>query len=77
MKTRDEEVKRYAVGVMEQRGSFEYSRRWIGELRGRAEGLVEEVERGVEGLDGGGGKEGEGKGRLGDGVRRILEGMDV
>lgn len=79
MKTRDDEVKRYAVGFMEERGSFEYCRRWIGELRARAEGLIEGLEKGVEskwgggrGADGGVGGE-----KRGDGVRSIVEGMSV
>ncbi|KAF2188923.1 terpenoid synthase [Zopfia rhizophila CBS 207.26] len=53
-KTTDEEVKRYAVKYLEEKGSFEYSKKVIGELREKAESLVSEVERvlGQEGLEG-------------------------
>ncbi|KAK5124635.1 hypothetical protein LTR85_001348 [Meristemomyces frigidus] len=74
-KTRDEEVKRFAVGYMEGRtGSFAYTRRVLRGLTKRALGLVGEVEGsvGARGL----GEEGEGGGG-GDGVRAILEKMRV
>ena len=55
-KTTDEEVKRYAVRYLEEKGSFEYSKKIIGELRLKAEALIHEIERGlgqdgVEGAD--------------------------
>ncbi|KAH7384342.1 geranylgeranyl pyrophosphate synthetase [Phaeosphaeria sp. MPI-PUGE-AT-0046c] len=53
-KTNDEEVKRYALRYMEGKGSFEYSKRVIGELREKVEGLV----GGIEGGLGDGGREG-------------------
>ncbi|KAL8697812.1 MAG: hypothetical protein Q9201_006912 [Fulgogasparrea decipioides] len=62
MKTTDEEVKKYAVGYMRERGSFEYCRARLRELRQRAGEMVEIV-------DGGRGK--------GGGVKAILERMSV
>ncbi|OAL05280.1 geranylgeranyl pyrophosphate synthetase [Phaeosphaeriaceae sp. SRC1lsM3a] len=53
-KTNDEEVKRYALRYMESKGSFEYSKRVIGELREKVEGLVGGIEAGL----GEGGQEG-------------------
>lgn len=54
-KTTDEEVKKYAVRYLEEKGSFEYSKKVIGELRGKSEELVLETERklGNDGTDGG------------------------
>ncbi|KAK0983194.1 geranylgeranyl pyrophosphate synthetase [Friedmanniomyces endolithicus] len=78
-RTEDEDVKRWAVGYMEgTTGSFAYTRRVLRGLNRRAVGLVGEVDEGVarRGGGGGGGEVGEGKG-LGDGVRRILEGLAV
>lgn len=46
-KTTDEEVKRFAVRYLEEKGSFEYSKKIIGELRQKSEELVTEVERGL------------------------------
>ena len=43
-KTSDEEVKRYAVRYLEEKGSFEYSKSVVDGLRGKAEKLIEEVE---------------------------------
>ncbi|KAF2004313.1 geranylgeranyl pyrophosphate synthetase [Amniculicola lignicola CBS 123094] len=56
-KTTDEEVKRYAIRYLEEMGSFEYSKKVIGVLREKCEGLVGEVEgqlgpQGKEGADG-------------------------
>ncbi|KAF2873813.1 isoprenoid synthase domain-containing protein [Massariosphaeria phaeospora] len=53
-KTNDEEVKRYAVKYMEEKGSFEYSKRIINELQQKSEELVSQVERtiGQEGIEG-------------------------
>lgn len=59
-KTTDEEVKRYAVRYLEEKGSFEYSKGVIEGLRGKAEKLISEVEEalgedakeGAEGLRG-------------------------
>ena len=77
-RTEDEDVKRWAVGYMEgTTGSFAYTRRVLRGLNRRAVGLVGEVDEGVARRGGGGRGEGEmGKG-LGDGVRRILEGLAV
>ena len=61
-KTKDDEVKRYAVSYMEQTGSFAYTRRILRGLTRKALGLVDE-------LDGEQGK--------GDGIRAILERMKV
>jgi geranylgeranyl diphosphate synthase type 3 len=54
-KTTDEEVKRYALKYMEEKGSFEYSKKIIAELREKSEGLVSEVESelGEQGKEGG------------------------
>lgn len=54
-KTTDEEVKRYAVRYLEEKGSFEYSKKVIGELTEKSAQLITEVEQklGEEGLDGG------------------------
>ena len=62
MKTKDEEVKRYAVRYMRERGSFEYCRVRLRELRGRAEEMIRVVDQG------------RGKG---EGVRAILERISV
>jgi geranylgeranyl diphosphate synthase type 3 len=47
-------VKRYALRYMESKGSFEYSKGVIGELRGKTEGLVGGIEEslGPEGTEG-------------------------
>lgn len=54
-KTNDEEVKRYAVRYLEEKGSFEYSKKVIAELTTKSRELVAEVEKtlGEEGRDGG------------------------
>ncbi|KAL8639356.1 MAG: hypothetical protein Q9228_003600 [Teloschistes exilis] len=62
MKTKDEEVKKYAVNYMEKRGSFEYCRVRLRELKAKAEEMIEVV-------DGGRGKA--------DGVKAILEKISV
>ncbi len=62
-KTTDDEVKRYAVKYMEGTGSFEYTRRAIRDLKAKAHGLIEQ-------LDAAGGMQGEG-------IRKILERIDV
>lgn len=46
-KTTDEEVKRYALKYMQSKGSFDYSKTVIDELRGKTEGLVEGIEQGL------------------------------
>lgn len=43
-KTEDDEVKRYAVRYLEQKGSFEYSKSVIDGLRGKAEALIGDIE---------------------------------
>lgn len=61
-KTTDEEVKRYAVKYMESTGSFEYTRKVVKELSGKALVLINE-------LDGGS--------ATGEGLKKILERMDI
>jgi geranylgeranyl diphosphate synthase type 3 len=53
-KTTDEEVKRYALRYMESKGSFEYSKGVIEELRAKTDEHVRGVERelGSEGKEG-------------------------
>jgi geranylgeranyl diphosphate synthase type 3 len=46
-KTTDEEVKRYALKYMQSKGSFDYSKTVIDELRGKTEGLVGGIEQGL------------------------------
>ncbi|KAI4117043.1 MAG: hypothetical protein LQ345_002643 [Seirophora villosa] len=62
MKTQDEEVKKYAVRYMKERGSFEYCRVRLRELQARAEEMIEAVDAG------------RGKGA---GVKAILDRMGV
>ncbi|KAF2438460.1 geranylgeranyl pyrophosphate synthetase [Karstenula rhodostoma CBS 690.94] len=61
-KTEDDEVKRYAVRYLEQKGSFEYSKGVVDGLRGKAEKLIAEIEEtlGEESREGA------------DGLRRLL-----
>ena len=61
-KTQDEEVKRYAVKYMESTGSFDYCKKVIRELKGKALALIIE-------MDGG-------EGRSTD-IRKILDQMDI
>lgn len=61
-RTHDEEVKRYAVKYMEGTGSFEYTKKVVKELRGKAAKLIDE-------LDGGSGKA--------EGLKRILERINI
>jgi len=61
-KTRDEEVKRYAVAYMEKTGSFSYTRKVMRGLTKRALALVDELEQGRE---------------SGAGIRGILEKLRV
>ncbi|KAF2646247.1 terpenoid synthase [Massarina eburnea CBS 473.64] len=65
-KASDEEVKRYAVKYMEQKGSFEYSKKVIDQLREKALALIKEVEDVLERDEEGNGKEGA------DGLRLML-----
>ncbi|CAG5181336.1 uncharacterized protein ALTATR162_LOCUS9711 [Alternaria atra] len=53
-KTTDEEVKRYALRYMESKGSFEYSKGVIGELRSKTDDHVRNIERelGQDGKEG-------------------------
>jgi geranylgeranyl diphosphate synthase type 3 len=53
-KTTDEEVKKYALRYMESKGSFDYSKSVIAELRGKVEDHVKRIERvlGEEGREG-------------------------
>lgn len=57
-KTKNEEVKRYALSYMERTGSFEYTRKVVAQLREKALTLIDEID----------GEQGEG-----DMVRAILE----
>lgn len=43
-RTQDEEVKRYAVKYMEKTGSFEYTRRVVAELKGKAMKLIDDLD---------------------------------
>lgn len=61
-KTKDEEVKRYAVKYMEGTGSFEYSRKVVRELRSKAMALIDE-------MDGGSGK--------GTQLKKIMDRMSI
>jgi len=45
--TQDEEVKKYAIKYMESTGSFEYTRRVIAELKGKAMKLIEALDSGA------------------------------
>jgi geranylgeranyl diphosphate synthase, type III len=61
-KTRDEEVKRYAVSYMEKMGSFEYCRKVIKELKSKALAMIDVLDDGKdESYE----------------VRRVLNKMDV
>lgn len=53
-KTTDEEVKKYALRYMESKGSFEYSKSVVAELRAKVEDHVQRIERvlGEEGREG-------------------------
>jgi geranylgeranyl diphosphate synthase type 3 len=53
-KTTDEEVKRYAIRYLQEKGSFEYSAKVIAELRQKAEELITQIETamGEEGKEG-------------------------
>ncbi|OJJ62754.1 hypothetical protein ASPSYDRAFT_129558 [Aspergillus sydowii CBS 593.65] len=64
-KTKDEEVKRYALQYMESTGSFKHTQNVVRELRGRALQLIDEIE------NSGSGKRPEGQGD-GEMVRAIL-----
>jgi geranylgeranyl diphosphate synthase, type III len=46
-KTTDEEVKRFAVRYLEEKGSFQYSAKVIGELRNKTEELISQIEQGL------------------------------
>ncbi|KAF2138682.1 uncharacterized protein K452DRAFT_360926 [Aplosporella prunicola CBS 121167] len=67
-KTNDVEVKKYAVSYMERKGSFEYSKVCIQELQQKAFTLVHAAEAQIEGEEGKAGA---------DGIRRLLEKMNV
>jgi geranylgeranyl diphosphate synthase type 3 len=45
--TQDEEVKRYAVKYMEKTGSFEYTRRVVAELKGKAMKMIDDLDNGL------------------------------
>lgn len=65
-KTKDQEVKLYALSYMERTGSFAYTRKVVRELREQAYALIDEI----DGVRGGKSPEGENVGQL---VRQILE----
>ena len=46
-KTQDDEVKRYAVKYMESTGSFEYAKKVVRELKGKATALINDLDRGT------------------------------
>jgi geranylgeranyl diphosphate synthase type 3 len=46
-RTQDEEVKRYAVKYMEGTGSFEYTRKVVAELKGKAMKLIDDLDNGL------------------------------
>jgi geranylgeranyl diphosphate synthase type 3 len=46
LKTKDEEVKLYAVSYMESTGSFAYTRKVVTHLRDKAMALIDELEQG-------------------------------
>ena len=57
MKTKDDEVKRYAVGHMEKLGSFEYTRSVLRVLEEKAVALIEGMQGEIGGEDGKAGAE--------------------
>lgn len=61
-KTDDEQVKRYAVSYMEGTGSFEYTRKVLSTLMGRARKLVRELDDGMN---------------KGKGVLKILDKIEI
>lgn len=61
-KTTDDDVKRYALKYMDSMGSFEYCRIVLKELKGKAMGMIDELDRGTD---------------AGSGIRIILDKMDV
>ena len=63
-KTEDLEVKRYAVNYMESTGSFEYCRVVLRELKQKALGMIEDLDK-------------VGDGKAGGAVKIILDKMDV
>lgn len=60
-RTKDEEVKLYAVSYMESTGSFAYTRKVVQELREKALSLIDEIEKQS------------GQRKEGEGVRAILD----
>ncbi|KAF2453650.1 geranylgeranyl diphosphate synthase [Lineolata rhizophorae] len=70
-KTKDDDVKRYAVAYMEKMGSFAYARKVMEELETRARVLVEETEKELSQS----GQEGRREGA--EGVRKIIERLRV
>jgi geranylgeranyl diphosphate synthase type 3 len=63
LKTRDDQVKRYAVKLMDSAGSFEYTRRVVAQLRDKALAQIDALE---DALDAGSGE------KSGESVRSIL-----
>ncbi|KAI5300210.1 geranylgeranyl pyrophosphate synthetase [Ascosphaera atra] len=74
-RTRDDEVKRYAVSYMRSTGSFEYTRSRVRELKALAEGTIEEIECKVRELKGEDGKEAGAGDDAGAMVRMMLKKM--
>jgi geranylgeranyl diphosphate synthase type 3 len=64
-KTKDEEVKLYAVSCIESTGSFAHTRKVVGQLQEKAIALIDEIEVNQDGKQ----KEGENEGEM---VRAIL-----
>lgn len=67
-RTKDEEVKRYAISYMESTGSFAYTRKVVMKLRDKALAAIQKIEAGLESTSGESSDE-----RSGDAVRSILD----
>lgn len=67
-RTKDEEVKRYAISYMESTGSFAYTRKVVMKLRDKALAAIDKIEAGLESTSGESSDE-----RSGDAVRSILD----
>ena len=67
-RTKDEEVKRYAISYMESTGSFAYTKKVVMKLRDKALAAIDKIEAGLEPTP----EESSGE-RSGDAVRSILD----
>nr|KMM66951.1 geranylgeranyl pyrophosphate synthetase [Coccidioides posadasii RMSCC 3488] len=68
-KTKDDEVKRYAINYMESTGSFAYTRKVVSQLRDNALMVIDELETTLEQAQDGQSSKAEGSGEM---VRSIL-----